>query len=215
MRYTITIATVFLGAALVVFLSIQNPINENTVYERDMILNEYTTKNYNSSISDERIINKSKEILSTIFGSEIDFNDYVTDLSETEPNIYRYSDEMHIRLTHKENIKDYFFISLNLNTGEVLQIYTSLGQEVESGDKLSETQLEELANKYVQKLPLYNIDNYKLINKDYWEDSKLNGYMFTFENKSENSKIELSINPYNGHLISLYTLNFKLHSSPL
>jgi|GEM_PF-2667387 len=215
MRYTITIATVFLGAALVVFLSIQNPINENTVYERDMILNEYTTRNYNSSISDDRLINKSKEILSTIFDSEINFNDYVTDLPKTEQSVYRYSDEIYIRLTHKENIEDYFFISLNLNTGEILQIYASLGQEVKSGDKLSETQLEELANKYIQKLPLYNIDNYKLINKAYWEDFNANEYVFTFENKSEDSNIEISINPYNGYFISLHTLNSKLRSNPL
>ena len=46
---------------------------------------KYAAKNYNSSISDERIINKSKEILSTIFDSEVDFNDYVTDVPETEP----------------------------------------------------------------------------------------------------------------------------------
>lgn len=215
MRYTITIAAVFLGAVLIVFLSIQNPINENTVYERDMILNEYAAKNYNSSISDERIINKSKEILSTIFDSEVDFNDYVTDVPETKPNVYRYSHEMHILLTHKENIKYYFFISLNLNTGEILQIYTSWGQSVQSNNKLSETELEELANRYIQRLPLYNINDYKLINKGYWEDFNVNEYVFTFENKSENSNIEISINPYNGRLISLNTLNSKLRSSPM
>ena len=60
-------------------------------------------------------------------------------------NVYRYSHEMHILLTHKENIKYYFFISLNLNTGEILQIYTSWGQSVQSNNKLSETELEELA----------------------------------------------------------------------
>ena len=39
---------------------------------------------------------------------------------------------------------------------------------------------------------------------------------FTFENKDQkNSNIEISINPYNGRLISLNTLNSKLRSSPM
>lgn len=201
LKYSISLF--FICLILLLFYN-YSPIKTDVIYTKEITAPNYTSNTKLTEISKLKLINKSHELLTILFGSDFNISDYIPDV-----NFYTISNKDNladISFMKKDNSSLRYVVSFNIKTScpYYIDCYNFKDTNYENIQELSSDELKSSALDYFDKIPINNKIYFKFSNS-YIGDN----YTAYFKDDSSKTSLSITLNKFNGKFISYY-LNYNL-----
>ncbi|MDU1313002.1 MAG: hypothetical protein E6940_02945 [Clostridium septicum] len=188
----------FFICLILLFFYNYSPIKTDIIYTKEITPHNYTSNAKLTEISKLKLIDKSEELLTTLFSNEFKISDYVPEVSFYKISNNNIAD---ISFREKENPSLNYMVSFNIQTSYPYHIdyYNFKDIDYEDTQILSSDELKSSALDYFSKIPINNKDSVKF-SHFYINDT----YTAYFKDYSSETVISITLNKFTGKLISYY-----------
>lgn len=182
----------------IIFYEAQVSVKVGKVYEVPLQTNETLLSNINIDVDEERIEGKAIEILRYLFEDQFNVDDY-----EVSVATIRGFNEIPCYSVYLYNTKTQFegySIEFEIESGNVIYIWNNEFQDLEShldSNQMSEEKLEEVAESYLNKINMDEVNEFQLTQKIYL----MTGIEFIYKNDKRSQKVSILIDPETANFI--------------